>query len=111
MTRTDRELLVDAARHREVLRQHLDRNDVDDQLVLDAAALRLSAAIDRVASIAESLRRRTISDQQWRAIRGMRNRMAHAYGFMDPAVLWSTLVADVAQFEADVHELITLSGE
>ena len=111
MTQTDRARLQDAAEHLVVMHQHLAETGADDQLVIDAAALRLSAAIDSVASVPDTLRQKVITDDSWRAIKGMRNRIAHAYAFFDPAVLRSTLDRDVTGFEADVHRLIALTAD
>jgi uncharacterized protein with HEPN domain len=111
VTRTEAEFLADAAQHLQVLKQHLSITGVDDQLVLDAAALRLSAAIESISNVSDTLRSKGIPEHEWRAIRGMRNRIAHAYGFMDPAALRKTLRADVAKFEADIHKLIELADD
>jgi uncharacterized protein with HEPN domain len=104
--RTDEEHLQDALAHLDVLRLHLGAADHDDQLVLDAAALRLSAAIESVALVSEERRRDVIDDRSWRTIKSMRNRIAHAYGFMDPAVLRTTFDRDVAGFERDVRRML-----
>lgn len=104
--RTDDECLADALGHLDVLKLHLASNGRDDQLVLDAAALRLSAAIECVALVSEERRTGVIDERSWRTIKSMRNRIAHAYEFMDPAVLRATFDSDVAGFERDVRRML-----
>lgn len=100
MKRDDAGWLDDAEAHLRVLREHLAAGVRDDQLVLDAAALRLSAVIDSVARVDDARRRAVIDDVSWRAIVGTRNRIAHGYGFIDPVVLRGVL-------ETDLDELAT----
>ncbi|RFA10023.1 hypothetical protein B7R54_13020 [Subtercola boreus] len=106
MRRTDRECLQDALDHLTVLQAHLAESDRDDQMVMDAAALRLSAAIDSVALVSEETRKGAIDGSSWRLIKSMRNRIVHAYGFMDPAVLRATFDDDIGGFERDVRRLL-----
>jgi uncharacterized protein with HEPN domain len=106
--RTDADHLDDALTHLQVLHEHLMLTEAHDQVVLDAAALRLSASIECVGQISEALRTTVIDERTWRAVRGMRNRIAQAYAFVDPAVLRSTLQSDVAGFHEDVRRLRTL---
>jgi uncharacterized protein with HEPN domain len=102
--RGDREWIEDAASHLDIVRSHL-QTPADSQLVLDAAAMRLSAAIDSVAHVADSARAGVIPDQQWRRIKGTRNRIAHEYGFVDRDVLRAILEKDVAAFADQVAQL------
>jgi uncharacterized protein with HEPN domain len=101
-----RKWLTDARHHLEILHEHLSANSLDDQLVLDAAALRLTAAIDSVSRIPGEVRSGVIPESRWRAIKGMRNWIAHAYGFIDPSVLRRTLNYDVVELERYVRELL-----
>lgn len=104
MRRTDRDWVEDAASHLEIVRTHLLAS-ADSQLVLDAAAMRLSAAIDSIAHVSESVRATVIADPLWRRIKGTRNRIAHEYGFVDRDVLRTILERDVATFAAQVAQL------
>jgi uncharacterized protein with HEPN domain len=102
--RTDRDWIEDAASHLDILENHL-RSSADSGLVLDAAAMRLSAAIDSVAQVTDSVRSGVIPDSQWRRIKGTRNRIAHEYGFVDRDVLRAILQKDVAAFAGQVAQL------
>lgn len=106
MKRTDDECLRDALAHLHVLKTHLAESERDDQLVLDAAALRLSAAIECVALVSDERRLSRIDERSWRTIKSMRNRIAHAYEFVDPAVLRTTLDVDVAGYEHDLRQML-----
>ncbi|MGB3909911.1 MAG: HepT-like ribonuclease domain-containing protein [Pseudolysinimonas sp.] len=110
MKRTDRDWIADAASHLEIVAAHLQAT-ADSQLVLDAAALRLSAAIDSVAHVSEPLRASVIPDPLWRRIKGTRNRIAHEYGFVDRDVLRTILEKDVAAFAAQVAQLRTAAED
>ncbi|HEU4808775.1 MAG TPA: HepT-like ribonuclease domain-containing protein [Homoserinimonas sp.] len=111
MKRTDRQELLEAVRHLEVVRGHLAQSTADDQLVLDAAALRLSAAIDSVSRVPDELRRQVLEDSAWRAIEGMRNRLVDAYSFIDAAVMRTALARDIKKLEADIRLLLDQAGE
>ena len=67
--------------------------------------MRLAAAIDSVAHVADAVRAQVIPDQQWRRITGTRNRIAHEYGFVDRDVLRTILEKDVAAFADQVVQL------
>jgi uncharacterized protein with HEPN domain len=103
--RTDADHLDDALTHLRVLHEHLMLTEAHDQVVLDAAALRLSASMECVGQVSDKLRTTVIDERTSRAVRGMRHRIAHAYAFVDPAVLRSTLKGDVAGFHDDVRRL------
>jgi uncharacterized protein with HEPN domain len=102
--RSDRDRIEDAAAHLELVTAHLQAV-ADSQLALDAAATRLSAAIDSVAHVSDPVRACVIPDPLWRRIKGTRNRIAHEYGFVDRNVLRAILEKDVAAFAAQVAEL------
>jgi uncharacterized protein with HEPN domain len=103
---SSREWLLDALQHLSILRRYLDSSSADEGMLLDAAALRLSSAIESVSHIPEGVRREVIPDELWRTIKGLRNRIAHAYGFTSPVKLRQTVIEDVADFEASVRRLL-----
>ncbi len=110
MKRTDRDWVEDAASHLAIVGSHLE-SSAETGLVLDAAAMRLSAAIDSVAHVSDAIRATVIPDLQWRRIKGTRNRIAHEYGFVDRDVLRTILEKDVAAFSDQVAQLrIAIEG-
>lgn len=72
--------LVEALEHLAILRQHVERHGIDDDDVVDACALRLSAAIEAVGRLPVSMVHEHLDDTEWRAIKGMRNRMGLLHG-------------------------------
>lgn len=106
MKRSDRERLLDALGHLAVLRQHLTRSDLREQIVLDAAVLRLSSAIESLSHVSDSLRRQTIPDELWRKIKGTRNLIAHEYGFLHEAQLREIFEGDATTLEADIRRML-----
>lgn len=93
MSRTSVEILSDALFH---LRKAEDyaKNDLDDQLVIDAACMRLSAGVEALSALAPSTRDR-IFGGDWPLMWGMRNRIAHGYLLVSPEIVRRTLAADV----------------
>lgn len=111
MKRTEREWLLDALGHIETLKRYVAGDNSDRELVLDAAALRLSAAIDSVARIPEKQRQRVMSDALWREIKGVRNHIAHGYGFADRAELYNVVIDDVTDFESCIRTMLEQAPE
>ncbi|WP_308467595.1 HepT-like ribonuclease domain-containing protein [Rathayibacter soli] len=111
MKRTDRKYIQESLDHLEVLHRHLSQPTTDRQLVVDAAALRLSAAIDSLSRVSEELRQREMSEKVWRDIKSMRNRIAHAYAVMDASTLDDTFDNDIAAFEADIRRMLEQTPE
>lgn len=81
------ELIAEALEHfsRAVDYSH---RDLSDQLTLDAVAMRLSAGIETLTHVDDVVLMRILGEQ-WRSMRGMRNRLAHGYAFFaaDESVL------------------------
>ena len=111
MKRSDRERLLDALGHLNVLKQHVTGGDVREQIVLDAAVLRLSSAIESLSHVSDPLRRSAIPDELWRKIKGTRNLIAHEYGFLQEAQLREIFEGDAATLEADIRRMLEQVAE
>lgn len=111
MKRTEREWLLDALGHLDTLNRYVAGDNTDRELVLDAAPLRLSAAIDSVARIPEEQRQRVMSDALWREIKGVRNHIAHGYGYADRAAFYNVVIDDVADFESCIRTMLEQAPE
>ena len=107
MKRTEAELLGEARTHLGILMQHA-QHDSEDQLVIDAISMRLSAAIEVLARLRDETEvlarlrdetRDALFDGNWSGAWGLRNRIAHGYALVD-----STVVRETVNFE--VPELI-----
>ncbi len=66
--------------------------------------MRLSAAIESVASISEAARRREFGGS-WPAIWSVRNRIAHGYFAVDDRIVRATVRDDLPAFESAIRRL------
>lgn len=104
MTRTAHEVLRDALGHLVLLAEHAEQ-DLESQLVIDAVCMRLSAAIDALASLDLVLRERLFGPD-WAPMWGMRNRIAHGYLLVDPEIVRATVRRDVPLITARVRDAL-----
>lgn len=112
MSRDDLRLIDEARRHLAILRTHLERGDLDHEVVFDAVCLRLAAAIECVGSV-DADRRAEMFGSGWRAVASVRNRIAHGYIRIDRAIIAATVNGDLPSFEAKLdllEQLITRSS-
>ena len=93
MSRSTRELLQEALVHLELASQYAGGEDLD-QLAVDAICMRLSAGIEVLARLEPDVRWRLFADD-WQFIWGMRNRIAHGYLLVDPAIVRQTILVDL----------------
>lgn len=103
MSRSDEELVADALHHLAILRKHMDRSELSDQLVADAVSLRLAAAIEALGRGSEAVQV-GLFGEEWSSMWATRNRIAHGYIFIDLSVITSTIDKDVPQFETRLEE-------
>ncbi len=93
MSRTTRELLAEALIHFEMMLDYA-LGDTNDQLVIDAVCLRLSAGLEVLNRLEPDVRDGLFGDS-WPLMWGMRNRIAHGYLLVDPVIVRRTLELDV----------------
>ena len=93
MTRTRDEVLRDALAHLAMTQDYATRN-LDDQLVIDAICMRLSAGLETLATLDASDRQALFGDT-WLLMWGMRNRIAHGYLLVDSGIIRQTLHEDI----------------
>ncbi|RLP06435.1 HepT-like ribonuclease domain-containing protein [Propionibacterium australiense] len=87
--RTTEELIAEALEHFDHAVEYSKR-DLSDQLTLDAIAMRLSAGIDSLMHVEDGVLTSILGDQ-WPKMRGMRNRMAHGYAFVNSVIIVETV--------------------
>ena len=68
--------------------------DVGLQVVTDAVALRLAAAVDVLTNLDAAMRDR-VADGAWEQMRGMRNRIARGYASVSPAIVRATVDSEL----------------
>ena len=88
--RTTAEIIAEALEHFDIAISHSQR-DLSDQIVIDAVAMRLSAGVEALGALDPDTRTRLLGDQ-WPRMRGMRNRIAHDYGFIDDTIVRQTVL-------------------
>lgn len=108
--RSTDEVLEEALSHLQLAVEYATR-DLDQQMVLDAASMRLAAGIDALFRL-ESHTRNDLFGQEWKAMWGMRNRIAHGYLLVDSSIVRQTLVVElpdlverISQARRDIADL------
>ena len=91
--RTAAEIIAEALEHFDLAISHSQR-DLSDLVVIDAIAMRLSAGVEALGALDPDTRTRLLGDQ-WPRMRGMRNRIAHDYGFIDDAIVRQTVLVNL----------------
>ena len=93
MSRQPDEILRDALAHFETMLAYAE-HDLDDQLVIDAICMRLSAGVEALATLEPNVRDQLFGID-WPLMWGMRNRIAHGYLLVDTAIVRQTLAQDI----------------
>lgn len=93
MSRQPDEILRDALAHFEIVLAYAE-HDLDDQIVIDAICMRLSAGVEALGTLEPNVRDRLFG-ADWPLMWGMRNRIAHGYLLVDTAIVRQTLAQDI----------------
>jgi len=93
VSRTAAEIITEALEHFDIAISHSER-DLSDQIVIDAIAMRLSAGVEALGALDPDIRAHLLGSQ-WPKMRGMRNRIAHDYGFIDDAIVRQTVLVNL----------------
>lgn len=82
----------------------MGRGDLADETIVDAACLRLAAAIESVGSLPDDALQQEFGTD-WAAIWSVRNRISHGYMFLDRAIIEDTLRKDIDPFVAALDRI------
>lgn len=93
MSRTGRETIAEALAHLSLVERYAS-GDLEDQLVIDALCMRLSAGIEVLARL-DAVTRANMFGDDWPLMWGMRNRIAHGYLLVEPDIVRQTVAIDV----------------
>ena len=89
------EHILDAIQQIEEYTRGVDRQAFgESQMLQDATVRQIEILGEASRQLSESFRRR-VSNIPWRAIIGMRNRIAHDYLNIDPDIVWEVVQSDV----------------
>lgn len=104
MSRSEQEILQEALTHFELMLEHA-HGDVMDQLVVDAVCMRLSAGVEVLNRLHPSIRDGMFGDS-WPLMWGMRNRIAHGYLLVEPAIIRRTLDTDIPAIIKQIRQAL-----
>ena len=109
MSRTDKELVLDALDHIQILKSHLTRSDLEQVIIADAVNMRLSAAIESLAQTSPEFRAQYFAEE-WKLMKATRNRISHGYTFVDQSIIQQTVVNRLPGLEQQLRTaLVELS--
>lgn len=108
MSRTARERLADATLHLDAAIAYAADGAFDEKTI-DAICMRVSAGIEALNALSPSRRNQLFGDQ-WPAMWGMRNRIAHTYSRVEVAVIIATVRDDLPEIRARIRAYLDTSG-
>jgi len=107
VSRTARERLADATLHLDAAIAYAD-DGVFDEKTIDAICMRISAGIEALNALSASSLDQLFGDQ-WSAMWGMRNRIAHTYSRVEVAVVVATVRDDLPEIRARIRAYLDAS--
>ncbi len=87
--------MLEAAQHARTFAAGRSRADLDSDLMLLMALVRVLEIIGEAAANVSDETRRVLDDLPWASITGMRHRLAHAYFDVSAEVVWATVHEDL----------------
>lgn len=108
MSRQTTEILEDALTHLRTIDSYA-RRDLDDPLVVEAICMRLSAAIEVLATL-DAVARQQIFGSDWPLMWGMRKRIAHGYMLVDADIVRATIAQDVPNITAQIETWLSIGA-
>ncbi|MDT3766819.1 DUF86 domain-containing protein [Gleimia hominis] len=109
MKKSNLDLIEEAITNISLINEYT-KSGFDNPIVFDAVALRIAVLIDTLSKLDSSLRKEVTQDN-WAAIRGMRNRIVHAYTGVDHAIVKATVSNDLPILEQSLKRAKTRLGE
>jgi uncharacterized protein with HEPN domain len=106
VTRTEEEILWEAFDSFELAVGYANRATAPDQLAIDAICMRIVAGVEALNKLTEE-RRVELFGESWANMRGIRNRVVHSYGYVDPRIILETARDDLPH----VLSIITSENE
>ncbi|WRS31189.1 HepT-like ribonuclease domain-containing protein [Actinomycetaceae bacterium MB13-C1-2] len=85
------------------------KRNLEDEVVVDAIALRLATMIDTLSRLSELTLMESFGEN-WKLMRGMRNRIAHGYMTVDPEAVAATVQKDLPQIESAIRSYLSDSA-
>ncbi|KNX39049.1 HepT-like ribonuclease domain-containing protein [Luteipulveratus halotolerans] len=105
MTRDESLRLLDIISAIAAIRSHVERGDLDDDLVFGAICMRLVQIGEAVKDLPASLRDGE-PDMPWSTIAGLRDRLAHRSFDTSREIIAATVGSDLDELEAAVRRML-----
>lgn len=102
--RQPEQVLREALAHLELVAEY-GQGDLTDQKTIDAICMRLSAGIETLSGLSPA-DRDGLFGEAWSQMWGMRNRIAHGYLLIEPAIVRSTVDRDLPGMVAAVRSAL-----
>ncbi len=83
------------------------RAEFNNDRLLQLALTRLVEIIGEAANHISSSVREKYPDVKWAQIRGMRNRLTHAYFEVDLDLLWATVIVSIPELHRQVQQILS----
>jgi len=80
-----------------------------DRMLLLALVKEIEIIGEAATQVSDDLRE-TSPDIPWASIKGMRNRLIHAYSDVNVGLVWSTVVSDLPQLVSSMEQLLARNG-
>ncbi len=101
--------MLDAAQQTSAFMEGRSREDLDNDTMLMLAVVRLVEIIGEAAQNTSKDIQSASPDIPWRQIKGIRNRLAHAYFDVDLDVIWDIIENDLEQLIQTLERLLDSS--
>jgi uncharacterized protein with HEPN domain len=98
------ELAAEALEHFDAVVEYGER-DLEEQLVIDAICMRLSAGIEVLSRLDPWVRDQAFATA-WPLMWGMRNRIAHGYLLVRPEIIRRTIAEDLPAIRQKTEHLL-----
>ncbi len=108
MKKTELQLLTEALRHLDQAIKY-SHFDLEEDLVVDAIAMRLVACLDALGQLDEG-RLNAVFGGGWHLMRGMRNRLVHGYATFDADFIRHTVRVELTPLRGQLSGEITKFG-
>jgi uncharacterized protein with HEPN domain len=114
MRRSDEAYLLDiliAARKALKFVEEIDRNEFEDNEVIQNAVIRPLEIIGEASAKISKGFRRTHTDIPWREMVGIRNRLMHEYFRVDYRIVWDTIQNDLPKLIELIEPIVPKEDE
>jgi uncharacterized protein with HEPN domain len=96
--------MLEAARHAVKFAENKDRTDLDTDLMLSSAIVRLLEVVGEAAKNVSKASRKNLPQIPWEQIVATRNRLIHGYFAVDFDVVWTIITKDLPALIVELEQ-------